>query len=144
MIASLHLSAQQEKQKPEVNTKQKTPVKIIEMIVGTWKVNEIYRGNKEATGNDTTELNQVMEFNREGRYVTHNGTVKIDSGAYRLSEQHGILYLESEWQGKSPSEWNVSFKQNTMTLQQRGEEPQARRLRYIYLRKGIAKRASNN
>lgn len=118
-----------------INTKQNTPVKIIEYIVGTWQVEGIYKDKKDISGTDTVGSHQVLEFNREGRYVSHSGNEKLDSGAYRLNENHSILYLESET-GEEPVEWKVSFNENgKMTLQPMSTYPHAESFRYIYTRK---------
>src|SRR5688572_30231775 len=103
-----------------INTKQKTPVKIIEYIVGTWEVEGIYKDKKDISNTDTVGSNQIIEFDREGRYVSRSGNEKLDSGIYRLNENHSILYLESQT-GEEPVEWKVSFSQDgDMTLQPTG------------------------
>jgi hypothetical protein len=136
-----------EKEKKEredaINTKQKTPVKIIEHIVGTWQVDGIFKGNKDISNSDTVGINQVIEFNREGRYVSHSGSEKIDSGAYRLNENHALLYLESET-GEAPKEWNVTFtKEDEMTLQPKGSSARAQSFKYVYTRTSTGDKNSN-
>jgi hypothetical protein len=104
------------KKESQVNTKQKTPVKIIQYIPGTWEVEQVLRGQKDVSETDTLAKNQRLEFNREGRYMSYSGTEMIDSGAYRLNEDHAILYLQSDVEEKT-SEWNVWFdKSGNMTL----------------------------
>ena len=118
-----------------INTKQKTPVKIIEYIVGTWEVDEVYKGKKEISDTDTLGADQTIEFDREGRYVSHSGNEKIDSGAYRLNEDHAILYLESE-SGDPIQEWNISFtKEGDMMIQPRENADRAEKFKYFYTRK---------
>jgi hypothetical protein len=153
-FSSMHLAAQDDndytnnrgkkKQNQEaINTKKKTPVKIIQYIVGTWEVEEIHKGNKDITDTDTVGLHQTIEFNREGRYVSHSGTEKIDSGAYRLNENHSILYLESEI-GSEPQEWDVAFNKNgDMTLRPRGTYPHAESFKYIYSRTSTGNQSPN-
>lgn len=126
-----------------INTKQKTPVKIIEFIVGTWEVEGIFKDKKDISETDTVGSNQIIKFNREGRYVSHSGNEKLDSGIYRLNENHSILYLESET-GEEPVEWKVTFSQNgEMTLQPTGTYPHAESFRYIYTRRSPADTYTN-
>jgi hypothetical protein len=126
-----------------INTNKKTPVKIIEHIVGTWQVDGIYKGNKDISDSDTVGLQQVIEFNREGRYVSHSGSEKIDSGSYRLNENHALLYLESET-GEAPKEWNVSFaREGMMTLQPKGSSAHAQSFKYVYTRTSTGDKDSN-
>jgi hypothetical protein len=126
------------KSKNTVNTDQKTPVKIIEYIPGTWKIESIYKGEKNITQADTVAMYKTIEFNREGRYVGYSGNEKIDSGAYRINEQHASLYLANESNDK-PIEWSVSFAKNgNMTLRMKDESKHAESFRYIYKRDGSA------
>jgi hypothetical protein len=120
---------------------QPSAVKLIEYIVGTWKVNGVFKGNKDVSKTDTTTLGETIQFNREGRYVLESADEKIDSGAYRLNEEHGILYLESI-SGGPPSEWNVWFRKNVMTLQPR-DKTSSGNLKYVYARSGPANRNNN-
>jgi hypothetical protein len=133
LASAMSLLAQNvQKQQPTVDAKKKTPVKIIEYIVGKWKLVEIYKGNKNVTVNDSAALNQSLSFNREGRFVSYKDNIKSDSGAYRINEEHAILYLESVWKDNSVSEWNVWFKKNRMSLQRRASTPDAESYKYIY------------
>jgi hypothetical protein len=143
-IGNAALYAQEKKLTPEdkaINTKQKTPVKIIEYIVGTWKINDTNAEQENAaTGR---KLGQSITFTREAKYVTQSANEKLDSGRYRLNEDHAILYLESV-HGGEPTEWNVSFRKNVMTLWPRETaEAHAQEHKYVYSRSGIAKQLSN-
>jgi hypothetical protein len=139
MLVTISLSAQDKKKnkdKPEnkgINTNYKTPVKYIEFIPGTWKMDGIFKGDKDVSNNDTLGLGQVIEFNREGRFTSHTDGEKIDSGAYRLNEEHAILYLESV-NGAPVAEWNISFTKNQMTLWPRDRADKTERLKYVYSR----------
>lgn len=126
-----------------INTKQKTPVKIIEYIVGTWKINGDDSNASNSSGTQQT-LGKTIKFNREGRFVTSSGQEKLDSGAYRLNEDHAILYLESVSSGQ-PTEWNVSFRKNVMTLWPRERETSAhaQNHKYVYSRSGATGGSSN-
>lgn len=112
--------------------------KFIEMIVGTWKLDRIVDANQRGrrsrnTGDETNNSMQIMEFKRNARYTMNSATNAVDSGSYRLNEQHGILYLESD-QHTDPSEWAISIKKNVLTLAGRnGTQPDAR-YKYIYIR----------
>jgi hypothetical protein len=120
-----------------INSNKKTPVKIIEYIVGTWQVENVYKGDKDVSSTDTLATEQrTLEFNREGKYFAFSGTEKIDSGLYRLNEQQSRLYLESHANG-NPVEWNVMFKKNEMTLQNVQTSAKAEKLKYIYSRKSV-------
>jgi hypothetical protein len=120
-----------------INSNKKTPVKIIEYIVGTWQVENVYKGNKDVSNTDTLANDQrTMEFNRDGKYFLFSGTEKIDSGLYRLNEQQSKLYLESQGNG-NPIEWNVTFRKNEMTLQNVQTSAKAEKLKYIYSRKSV-------
>jgi hypothetical protein len=119
-----------------IPAKNKSSVKLIEYIVGTWKVNGMYNGSKNVSETAKSSLGQVINFNREGRFVSHSNNEKIDSGAYRLNEDQSILYLESASGGK-PTEWNIWFKKNIMNLQQKNAP--ANTIKYIYSRAGISK-----
>ncbi len=124
----------------QVNTKQETPVKIIQFIPGSWTLDQVLRGGKDISENDTVAQRQTLEFNREGRYMSYSGNEKIDSGAYRLNEDHAILYLSSETDDKV-QEWNVWFGQDgTMKLKLRDGEAHGENFSYIYKRAANAAR----
>jgi hypothetical protein len=107
--------------------------KFIEMIAGTWKLKSIVdaesKGEKTdknteskngtlATENPPSQANNAMEmleFDPDARYTMNTSTTSVDSGSYRINEQHGILYLESDATG-SPSEWKISIRNDVLTL----------------------------
>jgi hypothetical protein len=125
------------KPKPEknVNTAKQTPVKIIEYIPGTWVIEHVYRGKEEVSKTDTLAPNESFEFNREGRYTSFSGNEKIDSGAYRINEEHAILYLASEGDNEKPAEWDVWFgKDGTMTMKSRNTPNKGEDFSYVYKR----------
>jgi hypothetical protein len=120
-----------------INSNKKTPVKIIEYIVGTWQVENVYKGDKDVSETDTLANDQrTMEFNREGKYFLFSGKEQIDSGLYRLNEQQSKLYLESHGNG-NPIEWNITFRKNEMTLRNVQTSAKAEKLKYIYSRKSV-------
>lgn len=126
------------KGKPDrnVNTEKSSPVKFIQYLPGRWEVQQVLRGKKDITETDTLVKNQVIEFNREGRYMSYSGREMIDSGAYRLNEQHAVLYLDSDL-NDTTSEWSIWFTPDgVMTLQLRDGVRHGERFRYVYKRQG--------
>jgi hypothetical protein len=121
-----------DKNKPEVNTKKKSPVKMIEYLIGEWKVDKILQGKKDVTEAETQE-DQTMTFTDEARYVKHAGNAKTDSGAFRMNEQLQSLYLESESNSK-PTEWKVTFESGAMVLSSKPGSGQPENLKYYYRR----------
>lgn len=121
------------------NTAQKTPVKIIEFIPGNWVIEHVYKGKKDVISTDTLAANQILEFNREGRYTSFSGTERVDSGAYRLNEDHGILYMASNT-NDTPVEWNIWFDKQSgnMTLKKKVADKHTENLTYVYRRSGTA------
>jgi hypothetical protein len=122
--------------------KQEPTEKIIERIVGTWEVDRIYKGNKDISNTDTVGSNQTLVFDTELKYVSYSENEKIDSGKYRLNENHSILYLESA-SGGEPHEWRVGFTGNGMTLQPIGNSPHAANFKYFYNKTGAARKAGS-
>jgi hypothetical protein len=118
----------------EVNAKAETPVKIIQFIPGTWQIADVYQGDKSVGPTDSLASNQTtFEFNREGRYMKYSGNEMIDSGAYRLNENHALLYLESDVDQKS-TQYAVWFKDDTMSLREEGLQSEQIPLKYVYRR----------
>jgi hypothetical protein len=145
-VSSLSVTAQNStKARPKndeaIPARQKPATKLIEYIVGTWKVNGVFKGSKDVSKTDTTTLGETIQFNREGRFLLQSANEKIDSGSYRLNEEHGILYLESI-SGGVPSEWNVWFRKDVMTLQPR-DKTASGNLKFVYARSGPANRNNN-
>lgn len=135
-IAAQNKVQDQPRKKTQVNTEQKTPVKIIQFIPGTWTIEQVFRGKEEITETDTIAKNQALEFNREGRYMSYSGTEMIDSGAYRLNEDHAILYMASAVDDRT-TEWNVWFSADgMMTLQLKDGVKHGETFRYVYRRTG--------
>ena len=130
-------------------TKTGNTRKFIEMITGTWKLSSIVdaesKGEKKqqtteskngtmATENPPDQSNnamEIMEFEADARYKMNTSTTAIDSGSFRINEQHGILYLESD-KANEPSEWKISIKGNTLMLGGRDEAD--KRYTYVYER----------
>ena len=63
----------------------------------------------------------------------NNTTNQIDSGSYRLNEEHGILYLESDQDDITPTEWKVTLDKKKLTLAGRGQDA-ASRYKYVYMK----------
>ena len=127
-------SRDKEKKDVPVNTEQATPVKIFEYIPGTWEISSVFRGAKEISGSDTLSSSQTLEFTHDGRYMSNSGTEQIDSGGFRLNEQHGVLYLDSDIHGTT-SEWKIDFyRDGSMALQLKDGVVHGERFRYIYKR----------
>ena len=127
---------QKQKDQDAINTKKKTPTKIIEFIVGEWEAEEVYQGKKEVSGTDTVAQVQLFEFNREGKYFQYTGNEKIDSGSYRLNEQDAILYLESAEYDAPTSGWRISFSEDgKMFLRKIDDTEHAESYKYVYRRK---------
>jgi outer membrane protein assembly factor BamE (lipoprotein component of BamABCDE complex) len=123
------------KDEKSVPAARSTPVKIIEYIPGTWVIEHVYRGKEDVTSTDTLASTETFEFNREGRYTSFSGTEKIDSGAYRINEEHAVLYLASEGDNEKPQEWNVWFdKDGTMTLKMLNSPNKGQDFSYVYRR----------
>ena len=97
-----------------INTKQETPVKAVDFIVGVWDITSAQRGQRNITEIEGME-NRSITFGREKTYVMKDNNEQIDSGTFRMNEAHSVLYLESA-EG-SAQEWNITFRGNTMTMQ---------------------------
>jgi hypothetical protein len=125
--------------------------KFIELLAGTWKLERIVdeeKGNKATANSPETKSNeqkktpatntdqsrnamQMLEFDPDARYKVNNSTTAIDSGSYRLNEQHGILYMESDSDDITPTEWAITLQKNRLTLAGRGENSDSR-YKYVY------------
>lgn len=134
-------------QTPDDYDKNVAYKKFIERIAGEWTLERIVDAEKANKGKEkgdrrkssrtndvetdqaTNAMNKI-EFYDNARYRLNSSQQAIDSGSYRLNEQHGILYLESD-QDPTPSEWDVNIKGNQLTLTGRGETAESR-FRYVY------------
>jgi hypothetical protein len=112
--------------------------KVIDLMVGTWQISKVFDGKKELKSDADTTI-QTMEFTREAKYISRTNQQKVDSGLFRVNENHKILYLESAGDSDAPPvEWAISIKDNILTLAGRGT-PHAARFKYQYVRKGGTK-----
>ncbi len=137
-FAQTRESSDKEKSESEVNSKQNTPVKIIEYLPGSWVIEKVHRGKDDVTLTDTLAGNESFEFNREGRFISYAGNEKIDSGAYRVNEQHAILYVASEREDDKVVEWTVSFPApGTMTMKLKDDGSNEESFTYTYRKNGI-------
>lgn len=88
------------------NTKQETPVKLLEYLIGEWEAQGAAEG--ESPGENIT-------FTTEARYIAYEGNQQVDSGAYRMNEPLRNLYLDSEV-NRTSREYEIDLKQDVMTL----------------------------
>jgi hypothetical protein len=135
-------------------TKTGNAKKFIEMITGTWKLKSIVDAESKgqrtkkrtdskngtiATKNPPDQSNnamEIMEFEPDARYKMNTAVTAVDSGSFRINEQHGVLYLDSDKSG-DPSEWTISIKNNVLTLGGRSDAD--KRYTYVYerIKKGV-------
>lgn len=127
-------------------------IKIIEMLPGAWKLQGIVDEERKPStanrqkkqSNDSKETQavdndesrnamQMLEFDPDARYKVNNSTTSIDSGSYRVNEQHGILYMESDADDITPTEWAISINKDKLTLTGRGEKADTR-YKYVYVK----------
>jgi len=123
------------------------PDKNIETILGTWKVQKIMSGKTEVAKNPTS--GQWIEFRSDGKYVNH--AAAIDSGSYRLNENHSTLYLESANKGSNGEskviEWVISLQDDALTMQQKNDDkknPRKDKMNYVYVRIGEGSKTLND
>lgn len=120
----LALACQQEKgDGQQINTREETPTKLIERLVGEW----------ELQGGGEGDANERIRFTEEARYIAYSGNQKVDSGGYRMNEQLQNLYLESE-AGDQPREYEITMKQGVLTLTPRDGPPNGGAASYTYRR----------
>jgi hypothetical protein len=120
---------------------KKTNKKLIEQIVGVWQLQgTVDKAKKNAVPRKDTIGMEWTEFRPDGRYKSGSngqagGMQPIDSGSYRLNEEHSLLYLQSDLDKKevshAPSEWALSLKGETMTLVGQGST-HAKRYQFVY------------
>jgi len=100
-----------------------TKTKLRDKIAGVWKLESVVdpKTNKDA-GTDSTSV-QEYKFNLESQYVSKNGkNVTIDSGTYRLSESHALLYLESKGRFATGSNNPATSNQETWLISGQGHD----------------------
>lgn len=128
---------------------KKQPDKIIDKIVGAWKVQRITAGKDEVAKNPTS--GQWIEFRSDGTYLNHS--TSLDSGSYRINENSSIVYLESvvkddpnNKETKMVTEWTVAFDNQGMIMQRRstGKREHVDRMKYYYSKVGETEKAVNN
>lgn len=108
--------------------KPKTPVKMIDNLVGKWKIDSA--SSRSASGDKAGPKDQTITFTEEARYILRSGDQKVDSGAYRMNEQLKNLYLESEADEK-PREYEIQVSQDTLILSSKEDKGETV---YIYSR----------
>ena len=128
---------------------KQVPDKIIDKIVGVWKIQKITAGKEEIAKNPTS--GQWIEFRSDGTYL--NQSTSIDSGSYRINENSSIVYLESlvnddpsKNTTKMVTEWTVAFANEGMIMQRRstGKREHADKMKYFYTKVGDAEKTVNN
>jgi hypothetical protein len=128
---------------------KQTPAKIIDKIVGAWKIQKITSGKEEVAKNPTS--GQWIEFRSDGTYV--NNATSIDSGSYRINEDQSIVYFESVVNKESSknttnmvSEWSIVFTDEGMIMQRRstGKREHVDKMKYHYTKVGDEQKAVNN
>jgi len=128
---------------------KQVPDKIIDKIVGVWKIQKITSGKEEIAKNPTS--GQWIEFRSDGTYL--NQSTSIDSGSYRINENSSIVYLESlvnddpsKNTTKMVTEWTVAFANEGMIMQRRstGKREHADKMKYFYTKVGDAEKTVNN
>ena len=128
---------------------KQVPDKIIDKIVGVWKIQKITSGKEEVAKNPTS--GQWIEFRSDGTYL--NQSTAIDSGSYRINENSSIVYLESLVNNdtsknttKMVTEWTVAFANEGMILQRRstGKREHVDKMKYFYSKVGEAEKTVNN
>jgi hypothetical protein len=125
------------------------PDKIIDKIVGAWKIQKISAGNEDVAKNPTS--GQWIEFRSDGTYL--NQATSLDSGQYRVKEDQATIYLESVV-NKDPAkkttnqvtEWSVAFENDGLIMQRRstGKREHVDRMKYYYTKVGKEGNAVNN
>jgi len=127
---------------------KKVPNKIIDKIVGAWKIQKITAGKDEVAKNPTS--GQWIEFRSDGTYL--NRSTSLDSGSYRVNENSSIVYLESlvnndpaKKQNKMVTEWTVAFDDQGMVMQRRstGKREHADKMKYFYTKVGETETINN-
>ena len=128
---------------------KQVPDKIIDKIVGVWKIQKITSGKEEVAKNPTS--GQWIEFRSDGTYL--NQSTAIDSGSYRINENSSIVYLESLVNNdtsknttKMVTEWTVAFANEGMILQRRstGKREHVDKMKYFYTKVGEAEKTVSN
>jgi hypothetical protein len=112
--------------------------KFVELIVGSWKLQKIVdeQGTKSQENVGKTPDNgqngmEMLEFTVENRYKVNNSTNAIDSGSFRMNEQHGILYMESDQDDITPNEYKITLNGGQLTLTGRDRDAK-NRYKYVY------------
>ena len=119
----------------QANTKEETPVKMMEILIGEWQLaNGATGGGNAGQGGGPVER---IRFTEEARYIGYSGNQKVDSGAYRMNEQLRNLYLESE-ATEQPREYEISLQQDALTLKPRQPQAGQDAASYTYRRVGPA------
>ena len=102
----------------------KIPNQLIDRIIGKWQINTVVgkpnAKNKTNAHTDEKTPGPPTEiiFKRDMRYFSNsNNGSGLDSGSFRVNENHRRLYLQSDISTKQPTEWDVFIHKNQLTLQ---------------------------
>lgn len=114
---------------PTVGTEAEEPMgeaadKTIEEITGSWRLSRITLadGTEVSTaGNVNVERSavQMIEFLPQARYRANNATTAIDSGSFRVNEPQQRLYLESDADDVTPTEYTIELVDNELRMKPR-------------------------
>jgi hypothetical protein len=112
--------------------------KFVELIAGSWKLQKIVdeqnsknQENVGKTPDNGQNGMEMLEFTVENRYKVNNSTNAIDSGSFRVNEQHGILYMESDQDDITPTEYKMTINGDQLTLTGRDRDAK-NRYKYVY------------
>jgi hypothetical protein len=110
----------------QAQTNEATTNKLIDHIIGKWQIKTV-NGKQTANAKDKAKANQAnvaqgppteISFKRDMRYTSNsNNNAEIDSGSFRLNENHKRLYLQSDNSSRQPTEWDVVIQNNELTMQ---------------------------
>jgi hypothetical protein len=100
-------------------------------IVGAWQIREVTNAEGKDISANSSHIKWI-EFTREGRYRSQMGSA-MDSGSYRVNENHALLYLQSDTNKNKTAQWKMTFGESMMTLTAK-DNPGAGEFKYVYVR----------
>ncbi len=131
-LASCNQDNRREDKSGTAPTEQKTPVKLIEYLIGEWEM-----ASTPGQSDQQDNPGERIRFTTDARYIVFDGTTPVDSGSYRMNEQLTNIYLESDLEG-NPREYDLELQERQMTLTPMDESPGQEALHYAYRRIGPA------
>jgi hypothetical protein len=100
-------------------------------IVGAWQIREVTNAEGKSLTENSSHIKWI-EFTREGRYRSQMGSA-LDSGSYRVNENHALLYLQSDTNKNQTTQWKMIFGKGVLTLTAK-DNPGASEFKYVYVR----------